>query len=66
MTTASMALSIRLFLLDVLLEDRANRPGTFLGDSLLVVLVVDVSHAEPGLVAFGPFEVTAIAPISNC
>jgi hypothetical protein len=51
--------SVNLSLLDVLIEDLAEDLGALLGDSLLVVCVVDEGDAKSGLVAFGPFEVAA-------
>lgn len=48
-----------LSLLDVLIENLAEDLGALLGYSPLVVCVVDESDAKSGLVAFGPFEVTA-------
>src|ERR1700753_4069038 len=43
---------------DVLVEDLLDLQGTLLRVPLLVVLVVDVGDAKPGLVSLGPFKVT--------
>lgn len=48
-----------LLLFDVLFEDFRNLVCALLWVSLLTAFVVDISHAEPCCVAFGPFEVTA-------
>jgi hypothetical protein len=51
--------SFNLSLLDVLVEDLVDDLGALLGNSLLVVLIVDEGDAKSGLVAFCPFEVAA-------
>lgn len=51
-------------LLDQPIKDLANLLGALLWNSLLVVLIVNISNTEAGLVTLSPFEVAISKQVS--
>ena len=65
MSFQSCTLTLRLIqpvydssLLNIPVENLPNRLSTLLGYPLLIILIINISHTEPRLIALGPLKIT--------